>query len=41
MIRNLVMPNRVTQTKEIIEWISKNLPKDIYVNLMSKYPPCI
>jgi putative pyruvate formate lyase activating enzyme len=39
MIRHLVMPNRVSGTKEVIEWISKNLPKDTYLNLMSQYRP--
>jgi len=39
MIRHLVMPNRVGGTKEVIEWIAKNLPKDTYLNLMSQYRP--
>jgi len=39
MIRHLVMPNRVGGTKEVIEWIAKNLPKDTYLNLMSQYTP--
>ena len=39
MIRHLVMPNNVSGTKEVIEWIAKNLPKDTYLNLMSQYRP--
>lgn len=39
MIRHLVMPNRVSGTKEVIDWIAKNLPKDTYLNLMSQYQP--
>ena len=39
MIRHLVMPNRVGGTKEVIEWIAQNLPKDTYVNIMSQYQP--
>ena len=39
MIRHLVMPNNVGGTKEVIEWIAKNLPKDTYLNLMSQYRP--
>lgn len=39
MIRHLVMPNRVAGTKEIVEWIAENLPKDTYVNIMSQYRP--
>jgi putative pyruvate formate lyase activating enzyme len=39
MIRHLVMPNRVSGTKQVIEWIAENLPKDTYFNLMSQYRP--
>ncbi len=39
MIRHLVMPNRVGGTKEVLEWIAQNLPKDTYVNVMSQYTP--
>jgi putative pyruvate formate lyase activating enzyme len=39
MIRHLVMPNRVGGTKQIIQWISDNLPKNTYFNLMSQYRP--
>ncbi len=39
MIRHLVMPNNVSGTKEVIEWVAKNLPKDTYFNLMSQYRP--
>ena len=39
MIRHLVMPNGVGGTKQVIEWIGGNLPKDTYLNLMSQYRP--
>ena len=39
MIRHLVMPNDVSGTKGVIEWIAQNLPKDTYLNLMSQYRP--
>ena len=39
MIRHLVMPNNISETKKIIQWISDNLPKDTYINLMSQYRP--
>lgn len=39
MIRHLVMPNRVAGTKEVVEWIAKNLPKDTYLNILSQYTP--
>lgn len=40
MIRHLVMPNGVSGTKGVLEWIAANLPKDTYINLMSQYRPC-
>lgn len=39
MIRHLVMPNGVSGTKRVVEWIAQNLPKDTYLNLMSQYTP--
>ncbi|MBA7519719.1 hypothetical protein ES705_11806 [subsurface metagenome] len=39
MIRHLVMPNGVSGTKGVIQWIAQNLPKDTYLNLMSQYRP--
>jgi len=39
MIRHLVMPNNVSGTKGVIDWITTNLPKDTYLNLMSQYRP--
>ena len=39
MIRHLVMPNQVSGTKGVIEWIAQNLPKDTFLNIMSQYRP--
>ena len=39
MIRHLVMPNDVSGTKQVIEWIANNLPTHTYINLMSQYRP--
>ena len=39
IIRHLVMPNQVSGTKKVIEWIAENLPKDTYLNIMSQYMP--
>ncbi len=39
MIRHLVMPNNVSGTREVLSWISENLPKDTFVNIMSQYSP--
>ena len=39
MIRHLVMPNGVSGSRGVIQWIAENLPKDTYVNIMSQYRP--
>jgi putative pyruvate formate lyase activating enzyme len=39
MIRHLVMPNNVSGSIEVMEWIAGNLPKDTFVNIMSQYRP--
>jgi putative pyruvate formate lyase activating enzyme len=39
MLRHLVMPNNVSCTDKVMQWIAENLPKDTYVNLMSQYTP--
>ncbi len=39
MIRHLVMPNNVGGSVEVMRWISQNLPKDTYINVMAQYTP--
>jgi putative pyruvate formate lyase activating enzyme len=39
MIRHLVLPNRVSGSKEIFQWIAQNLPKDTFITVMSQYRP--
>jgi len=39
MIRHLVMPNSVSGSEEVVEWIAENLPRDTYVNIMAQYHP--
>ena len=39
MIRHLVMPNGVSGTKHIVNWIADNLSTDTYLNIMSQYRP--
>ncbi|MFP4621495.1 MAG: radical SAM protein [Bacteroidales bacterium] len=39
MIRHLVLPNGVSGTKDVIEWVAGNLPKDTYIHLMAQYQP--
>lgn len=39
ILRHLVMPNNVSNTDLVLEWIGENLPKNTYVNLMAQYRP--
>jgi putative pyruvate formate lyase activating enzyme len=39
IIRHLVMPNNVSGSKDVMRWISQNLPEDTYINIMSQYMP--
>ncbi len=39
IIRHLVLPNHIQNTKNILNWIDKNMPKDIYVSIMAQYFP--
>lgn len=39
LIRHLVMPGFLEETKEILSWIAQELGKDTYVNLMAQYRP--
>ena len=39
MIRHLVLPNHLQNTKNILKWIKENVPEDIYINVMVQYFP--
>lgn len=39
IIRHLVLPNHILNSKHILNWISKNFSKDIYVSVMAQYFP--
>ena len=39
IIRHLILPNHVQNTKRILKWIKENMPKDIYVSVMAQYFP--
>ena len=39
IVRHLVMPLCTSDTKSILKWIHRILPKDVYVSLMSQYTP--
>ncbi|WP_243120199.1 radical SAM protein [Caloramator sp. E03] len=39
MIRHLMIPGLLFDSKKIVDWVLKNLPNDIYFNIMSQYTP--
>lgn len=39
ILRHLVMPNNVSDTDQVVQWIAQNLPKNTYVNIMGQYRP--
>jgi putative pyruvate formate lyase activating enzyme len=39
LVRHLVMPGLLEDTREIMRWIAENLSPDTYVNVMDQYYP--
>ena len=39
IVRHLVLPNHITNSKNVLKWINDNMPKDIFVSIMAQYFP--
>ena len=39
IIRHLVLPNQIENSKKVLRWIKENLPKEIYISVMAQYFP--
>ena len=39
IIRHLVLPNHLQNSKHILKWIKENMPNHIYVSVMAQYFP--
>lgn len=39
IIRHLILPNYIQNTKNILKWIKNNMPQDTYISIMSQYFP--
>ena len=39
IVRHLVLPNHLQNSKNVLKWIKENLRKDIYVSVMAQYFP--
>ena len=39
IIRHLVLPNEIENSKKVLKWIKENLPNEIYISIMAQYFP--
>lgn len=39
MIRHLVLPNHIENSKKVLKWIKDNVPSEVYVSVMAQYFP--
>lgn len=39
IIRHLVLPNHIQNSKHVLKWIKENMPEDIYISIMAQYFP--
>ena len=39
MIRHLILPNQIENSKQVLKWIKENLGNNIYVSVMAQYFP--
>lgn len=40
IIRHLVLPNEVENSKKILKWIKENMDNNVYISIMAQYFPC-
>lgn len=39
MIRHLVLPNQIENSKNVLRWIKNNIDENVYINIMAQYFP--
>lgn len=39
VIRHLILPNQIQNSKEVLKWIKENIPEDVFISLMGQYTP--
>ena len=39
IIRHLVLPNNIQNSKKVLEWIKNNIDKRVYISIMAQYFP--
>ena len=40
IIRHLVLPNYIENSKKVLQWIKENIDRRVYVSIMAQYFPC-
>ena len=40
IIRHLVLPNNIENSKKVLEWIRNNIDERVYISIMAQYFPC-
>ena len=40
IIRHLVLPNNLDNSKQVLKWIKENIDKRVYISIMAQYFPC-
>lgn len=40
IIRHLVLPNNIENSKQVLKWIKENIDKRVYISVMAQYFPC-
>ena len=40
IIRHLVLPNNIENSKKVLSWIKNNIEKNVYISIMAQYFPC-
>ena len=39
IVRHLIMPNHIENTKKVLKWLKENMRKGIYISVMTQYFP--
>jgi putative pyruvate formate lyase activating enzyme len=39
LVRHLVLPNHIQNSKKVLKWIKENLPNEMYISVMAQYFP--
>jgi putative pyruvate formate lyase activating enzyme len=40
LVRHLILPNQLAGTREILDFLAREISRDTYINLMDQYYPC-